>query len=351
MCAPKQLKTWCFLTDAGERIGLRYNKRVDAFCAVRPGSRDASQGWKLAQIDHLSASRQACPDHAVRKVTLRDTFLDWNQVQNILLWVQDCSVPTPAIVKPKPLWAGKQILSLLIPSLGEEDSRWSPTTGCSITASASVSATRLRTRARWATRSPSASRTACSMTIRESFESLVEPQLNVARDDSGQFAEKNLKEDNNVKEMVVAGRRAGSCWAFSRVCPTLRGPPAAQQLHLPRADPTTSFYLPVHFQRIVQNAAQIFRIQTATWSRCNIVARGFAIPDASAVNNDGTISLRTKEECVLEPDGITLKMVMHVDTECTYSVETFNVYSVETFNVLEIARRQRRRVAVPESTQ
>ncbi|KAG8779216.1 DNA-directed RNA polymerase II subunit rpb1 [Ceratobasidium sp. 428] len=54
----------------------------------------------------------------VRKLTLRDTFLDWNFVQNILLWVPgwDGQVPTPTILKPKPLWTGKQILSMCIPS-------------------------------------------------------------------------------------------------------------------------------------------------------------------------------------------------------------------------------------------
>ncbi|KAJ7844813.1 RNA polymerase II largest subunit [Mycena leptocephala] len=50
----------------------------------------------------------------VYKFTLRDTFLDWNQVQNILLWVPEWNgvVPMPAIVIPKPLWTGKQILGL-----------------------------------------------------------------------------------------------------------------------------------------------------------------------------------------------------------------------------------------------
>ena len=53
----------------------------------------------------------------IRKFTLRDTFLDWNQVQDILLWVPewDGAVPIPAIVKLKPLWSGKQILSMVIP--------------------------------------------------------------------------------------------------------------------------------------------------------------------------------------------------------------------------------------------
>ena len=45
------------------------------------------------------------------------------------------------------------------------------------------------------------------MTIRESFESLVERQLNLARDTSGQYGQKHLKEDNNMKQMVVAGSK------------------------------------------------------------------------------------------------------------------------------------------------
>ncbi|KAF8440259.1 hypothetical protein L210DRAFT_3645433 [Boletus edulis BED1] len=45
------------------------------------------------------------------------------------------------------------------------------------------------------------------MTIRESFESKVERELNRARDDSGQYAQQNLKEDNNVKQMVTAGSK------------------------------------------------------------------------------------------------------------------------------------------------
>ena len=45
------------------------------------------------------------------------------------------------------------------------------------------------------------------MTIRESFESRVERKLNLARDQSGQYAQKSLKKDNNVKQMVVAGSK------------------------------------------------------------------------------------------------------------------------------------------------
>jgi DNA-directed RNA polymerase II subunit RPB1 len=43
------------------------------------------------------------------------------------------------------------------------------------------------------------------MTLRESFESRVERELNLARDTHGQYAQKNLKGNNNVKQMVVAG--------------------------------------------------------------------------------------------------------------------------------------------------
>jgi len=45
------------------------------------------------------------------------------------------------------------------------------------------------------------------MTIRESFESSIERELNLARDQSGQYAQKHLKEDNNVKQMVTAGSK------------------------------------------------------------------------------------------------------------------------------------------------
>jgi len=45
------------------------------------------------------------------------------------------------------------------------------------------------------------------MTICESFENSVERELNLARDQSGQYAQKHLKEDNNVKQMVTAGSK------------------------------------------------------------------------------------------------------------------------------------------------
>lgn len=222
----------------------------------------------------------------VRKFTLRDTFLDWNAVQNILLWVPewDGTVPIPAIVKPKPLWTGKQILSLTIPrginihrspdprssnpvfddgmmiengdlifgivekktvgasqgglihvvfrEKGPEATRqlftglqkvvnyWLFHNGFSIGIGDTIADTgtmdfitqTIAERKSNVTQiiedaTHDRLKAMPGMTIRESFESLVERQLNLARDTSGQFAQKNLKEDNNVKQMVVAGSK------------------------------------------------------------------------------------------------------------------------------------------------
>ncbi|KIW02246.1 uncharacterized protein PV09_06398 [Verruconis gallopava] len=53
----------------------------------------------------------------IYKICKRDVFIDKDQVQNILMWVPDWdgTIPTPAILKPKPLWTGKQIISLALP--------------------------------------------------------------------------------------------------------------------------------------------------------------------------------------------------------------------------------------------
>jgi len=212
--------------------------------------------------------------------------MDWNAVQNILLWVPDWDgmVPIPAILKPKPLWTGKQILSLTIPKginiyrspdpkssnpvfddgvliengelifgivekktvgasqgglvhvvfreKGPETTRqlftglqmvvnyWLFHNGFSIGIGDTIadSKTMAYITQNIAERKANVSqiiedathdrlKAAPGMTIRESFESLVERQLNLARDTSGQYAQKHLKEDNNVKQMVVAGSK------------------------------------------------------------------------------------------------------------------------------------------------
>eukprot|EP00123_Amoebidium_parasiticum_P017765 comp23981_c2_seq2/m.42567 comp23981_c2_seq2/g.42567 ORF comp23981_c2_seq2/g.42567 comp23981_c2_seq2/m.42567 type:complete len:1766 (-) comp23981_c2_seq2:210-5507(-) len=54
---------------------------------------------------------------AVRKMTRRDAFVDLENVMNLLLFVPNWNgkVPQPAILKPKPMWSGKQLFTLLIP--------------------------------------------------------------------------------------------------------------------------------------------------------------------------------------------------------------------------------------------
>ncbi|KAH0544137.1 DNA-directed RNA polymerase II subunit RPB1 [Cotesia glomerata] len=54
---------------------------------------------------------------AVRKMTKRDVFIEKEQMMNILMFLPswDGKMPQPCILKPKPLWTGKQIFSLIIP--------------------------------------------------------------------------------------------------------------------------------------------------------------------------------------------------------------------------------------------
>jgi DNA-directed RNA polymerase II subunit RPB1 len=50
--------------------------------------------------------------------TYRDTFIELDLVMGLLMWIEDFDgkIPPPAILKPKPLWTGKQILSLILPN-------------------------------------------------------------------------------------------------------------------------------------------------------------------------------------------------------------------------------------------
>ncbi|KAJ7500689.1 RNA polymerase II largest subunit [Mycena galericulata] len=175
----------------------------------------------------------------------RQTNRSVGQVQNILLWVPewDGSIPIPAIVKPKPLWTGKQILSLPehipvfddgmiiengeiiygIEKTGPEATRqlftglqmvvnfWLFHNGFSIGIGDTI--------ADRGTRSFITKKIAdCKVNVVGIIEDATHDRLkaapgmdhsrlNLARDDSGQYAQKNLKEDNNVKQTVVAGSK------------------------------------------------------------------------------------------------------------------------------------------------
>ncbi|KAJ9703826.1 hypothetical protein PVL29_005200 [Vitis rotundifolia] len=52
-----------------------------------------------------------------RKITKRDTFIEKDVFMNILMWWKDFDgkIPAPAILKPRPLWTGKQVFNLIIP--------------------------------------------------------------------------------------------------------------------------------------------------------------------------------------------------------------------------------------------
>jgi DNA-directed RNA polymerase II subunit RPB1 len=56
---------------------------------------------------------------AVQKMTKRDVFLERDLVFNILMWIKnwDGRVPVPAIIKPKELWTGKQMMSVILPKI------------------------------------------------------------------------------------------------------------------------------------------------------------------------------------------------------------------------------------------
>eukprot|EP00253_Pinus_taeda_P007579 PITA_07579 len=51
-----------------------------------------------------------------RKVTKRDTFIE-DVFMNILMWWEDFDgkIPVPTILKPRPIWTGKQVFNLIIP--------------------------------------------------------------------------------------------------------------------------------------------------------------------------------------------------------------------------------------------
>ena len=53
---------------------------------------------------------------AVRKMTRRDVFIDRDTLMNLLMFLPrwDGRVPTPAVLKPKLLWTGKQLFSLIM---------------------------------------------------------------------------------------------------------------------------------------------------------------------------------------------------------------------------------------------
>ena len=54
-----------------------------------------------------------------RLMTKRDTFIEKDLMMNICMNVQEwgSQVPMPAILKPRPLWTGKQVFSMFLPDI------------------------------------------------------------------------------------------------------------------------------------------------------------------------------------------------------------------------------------------
>jgi len=56
---------------------------------------------------------------AVQKMTKRGVFIEKDLAYNMLMWVTQWNgrIPIPAILKPKELWTGKQLLSMILPKI------------------------------------------------------------------------------------------------------------------------------------------------------------------------------------------------------------------------------------------
>lgn len=56
---------------------------------------------------------------AVRMMTKRDIFIEYPRLMDLLMHLPnwDGKIPQPAIIKPKPLWTGKQVFTMIIPGI------------------------------------------------------------------------------------------------------------------------------------------------------------------------------------------------------------------------------------------
>jgi DNA-directed RNA polymerase II subunit RPB1 len=206
----------------------------------------------------------------IRKFTLRDNLCDWRQVQNILLWVEDWdgTVPPPCIpkginivnnsgehktpndprdenvlidngelihgiiVKNMAGSANNGLVHVIFRELGHVAARdffsavqrminyWLLHFGFSVgigdtivDAPTMALVTNRMVEAKTAvqgliaTAEQNRMKPKPGMTIRETLEQEIAGELNKARDWTGKKAQDNLKEDNNVKQMVVSGAK------------------------------------------------------------------------------------------------------------------------------------------------
>ncbi|CAI9763520.1 unnamed protein product [Fraxinus pennsylvanica] len=138
-----------------------------------------------------------------RKITKRDTFIEKDVFMNILMWWEDFDgkVPAPAILKPRPLWTGKQNAF----SIGIGDTIADAATMEKINETISNAKNEVKELIRSAQEKQLEAEP--GRTMMESFENRVNQVLNKARDDAGSSAQKSLSESNNLKAMVTAGSK------------------------------------------------------------------------------------------------------------------------------------------------
>ena len=55
----------------------------------------------------------------VSRMTRRDVFIEKSVFMNAMMWISTWNgvLPAPAIIKPRPLWTGKQLFSMICPKL------------------------------------------------------------------------------------------------------------------------------------------------------------------------------------------------------------------------------------------
>ncbi|MGH0189046.1 UNVERIFIED_CONTAM: hypothetical protein FKN15_033169 [Acipenser sinensis] len=113
------------IRDNGDRIDLRFHPKPSDL-HLQIGYRTRAEIQELAMVPRMIVTPQSNRPvmgivqdtlTAVRKFTKRDVFLERGEVMNLLMFLStwDGKVPQPAILKPRPLWTGKQVFTLIIP--------------------------------------------------------------------------------------------------------------------------------------------------------------------------------------------------------------------------------------------
>ena len=74
-----------------------------------------------------------------RLMTKRDTFIERDLLMNMLMWLEDWDgrIPMPALIKPRPLWTGKQARARAPGTPGRKQPPWDCLSACRLRGSVS----------------------------------------------------------------------------------------------------------------------------------------------------------------------------------------------------------------------